>query len=175
MNFNFLATTFRYKEEDLMDELEELFYEFGETLAEVQETNISGLILGNSSKDPVEFIHFLRKKLSDSPWEIRNLLRFIPIQRVVITDIEEIKKNILELAKEKIAANETVKILVEKRHTKLTKMDIINPIGSDLTFPVNLTNPTWILLVEIVGRYCGLSVIPNDLMFSSMIEKRILD
>ncbi len=51
MIFNFLATTYRYKEEDLMDELEGLFYEFGETSVEVNETNISGLIVGKSSKD----------------------------------------------------------------------------------------------------------------------------
>jgi len=30
MEFNFVATTHRFAEEDLMDELENLFYEFGE-------------------------------------------------------------------------------------------------------------------------------------------------
>ena len=45
MNFNFVATTFRFREEDLMDELEDLFYEFGETDLEVNETNVSGLIV----------------------------------------------------------------------------------------------------------------------------------
>ena len=35
MIFNFLATTYRYKEEDLMDELEGLFYDFGENTVEV--------------------------------------------------------------------------------------------------------------------------------------------
>lgn len=174
MIFNFLATTYRYKEEDLMDELEGLFYDFGESTAEVHETNISGLIVGKSSKDSELFIPYLRAKLKDSPWEIRNLLRFVPIQKVVLTEVEEIRNCLLDLAKEKIVGGGPVKILVEKRHTKLTKKDIIDSVGPHLNYPVNLTNPTWILLVEIIGKYSGISVIRADMMFSSMTEKRVL-
>lgn len=173
MIFNFLATTYRYKEEDLMDELEGLFYDFGESTAEVHETNISGLIVGKSSKDSELFIPYLRTKLKDSPWEIRNLLRFVPIQKVVLTEVEEIRNCLLDLAKEKIVGGGPVKILVEKRHTKLTKKDIIDSVGPHLNYPVNLTNPTWILLVEIIGKYSGISVIRADMMFSSMTEKRV--
>jgi tRNA acetyltransferase TAN1 len=174
MIFNFLATTYRYKEEDLMDELEGLFYDFGESTTEVHETNISGLIVGKSSKDSELFIPYLRAKLKDSPWEIRNLLRFVPIQKVVLTEVEEIRNCLLDLAKEKIVSGGPVKILVEKRHTKLTKKDIIDSVGPHLNYPVNLTNPTWILLVEIIGKYSGISVIRADMMFSSMTEKRVL-
>jgi len=42
-----------------------------------------------------------------------------------------------------------------------------------LNYPVNLTNPTWILLVEIIGKYSGISVVSSNMMFSSMTEKRI--
>jgi len=173
MIFNFLATTYRYKEEDLMDELEGLFYDFGESTAEVHDTNISGLIVGKSSKDSELFIPYLRAKIKDSPWEIRNLLRFVPIQKVVLTEVEEIRNCLLDLAKEKIVGGGPVKILVEKRHTKLTKKDIIDSVGPHLNYPVNLTNPTWILLVEIIGKYSGISVIRADMMFSSMTEKRV--
>lgn len=156
-----------------MDELEGLFYDFGESTAEVHETNISGLIVGKSSKDSELFIPYLRAKLKDSPWEIRNLLRFVPIQKVVLTEVEEIRNCLLDLAKEKIVGGGPVKILVEKRHTKLTKKDIIDSVGPHLNYPVNLTNPTWILLVEIIGKYSGISVIRADMMFSSMTEKRV--
>ena len=173
MIFNFLATTYRYKEEDLMDELGGLFYDFGETTVEVSETNISGLIVGKSSKDPELFISYLREKLKDSPWEIRNLLRFVPIQRVVLSEVEEIRDCLLNLAKQKIIDKGPVKIQVEKRHTKLSKKDIIDSVGPHLNYPVNLTNPTWILLVEIIGKYSGISVISSGMLFSSMTEKRV--
>lgn len=171
MEFNFIATTFRYKEDDLIDELRELFYEFGDLSANIRTTNIDGLVLGLSSKDPVEFIFFLRKKLKDVPWEIRYLLRFIPIEKVVLTDILEIKDVSIELMK-KIPNNESFKILIEKRHTNLKKIDIINELGNLISAKVDLTNPTWILLIEIIGKFAGVSVIKNNFIFSSMIEKR---
>jgi tRNA acetyltransferase TAN1 len=174
MDFNFVATTFRFREEDLMDELEDLFYEFGETDLEVNETNVSGLIVGKSSKDPQEFISFLRSKLDTSSWEIRYLLRFIPIQHVVLTEIENIKNVLLKLADNaNIPIYESIKIHVEKRHTKLKKMDIIDAVGPHLKLPVDLSNPKWIFLVEIIGKYSGISVLRSDSMFSSMIEKRV--
>ena len=173
MIFNFLATTYRYKEEDLIDELEGLFYDFGETTVEVNETNISGLIVGKSSKDSELFVPYLREELQNSPWEIRNLLRYLPIQRVVLSEVAEIRDCLLDLAKEKIANKGPVKILIEKRHTKLSKKDIIDSVGPHLNYPVNLTNPTWILLVEIIGKYSGISVISSNMMFSSMTEKRV--
>ena len=101
-----------------MDELEGLFYDFGETTVEVNETNISGLIVGKSSKDAELFVPYLREKLKNSPWEIRNLLRFVPIQRVVLSEVEEIRNCLLDLANKKIADRGSVKILIEKRHKK---------------------------------------------------------
>ena len=176
MNFNFVATTFRFREEDLMDELKDLFYEFGETNLEVSETNVSGLITGKSSKDPRDFISFIRSKLENSAWEIRYLLRFIPIQTVVVTEIENIKNALVKLVEDsQIPIDEPIKILVEKRHTPLKKMDIIDAVGPHIKLPVDLTNPKWILLVEIIGKYSGISVLPQDLLFSSMIEKRVTE
>ena len=171
MEFNFIATTFRYKEDDLMDELLELFDEFGDLSATVSTTNIDGIVSGLCLKDPIDFILFLREKLKDAPWEIRYLLRFIPIEKVVLTDILEIKHISIELMK-KIPVDDTLKILIEKRHTNLKKIDIINEIGHFISAKVDLTNPTWILLIEIIGKYAGVSVIKNDVLFSSMIEKR---
>jgi tRNA acetyltransferase TAN1 len=175
MDFNFVATTFRFREEDLINELEDFFYEFGETDLELSETNVSGLIVGKSSKDPREFIPFLRTKLETSVWEIRYLLRFIPIQVVVITEIENIKNALLKLVDESaIPGDQPIKIHVEKRHTALKKMEIIDAVGPHLKLPVDLSNPKWIFLVEIIGKYAGISILPVDSMFSSMIEKRVL-
>jgi tRNA acetyltransferase TAN1 len=174
LEFNFIATTFRYKEEDLMDELRELFYEFGDLSTNTRTTNIDGLIVGYCLKDPIEFIFFIRQKLRDVPWEIRYLLRFIPIEKVVLTDILEIKDISIELMK-KIPSDESLKIQIEKRHTNLKQLDIINEIAPFISTKVDLTNPSWILLIEIIGKFTGISVIKNEILFSSMIEKRNLE
>lgn len=232
MIFNFIATTFRYKEDDLIDELDDLIHEFetrdeskkgygensgnnnnnndgdddeeeeyynrvqntknnnkdqegseteSETIEEeisfdIMQTNISGLICGSITGNPQDFINFLRLKLQDSPWEIRYLLRFLPIQRVVLTDLDLIKDTSLDLITETITnKHQTIKIYIEKRHTNFKKMDIIDKIGPDLNLPVDLTSPQWILLIEIIGKYTGISVLKSNMLFSSMIEKRSSD
>jgi len=174
MEFNFIATTFRYREDALVDELGELFAEFGDLTATIHTTSVDGLVMGICMKNPVDFVFFLREKLKDEPWEIRYLLRFVPIEQVVLTDVSEITNVSIELMK-KIPANDSFKILIEKRHTNLKKNDIINTIGPFISSKVDLTNPDWILLIEVVGRYTGLSMIKNGVLFSSMIERRTFE
>jgi tRNA acetyltransferase TAN1 len=173
VEFNFIATTFRYKEDDLIEELREIFYEIGELSVIIRATNIDGIVVGYSVMDPVKFIVYLREKLKDVPWEIRYLLRFLPIEKVVLTEISEIKEISIELAK-KIPIDDSFKILIEKRHTNLKKINIINEIAPFILRKVDLTNPCWTLLIEIIGKYTGIAVINSDLLFSSMIEKRSL-
>jgi tRNA acetyltransferase TAN1 len=173
VEFNFIATTFRYKEDDLIEELRGIFYEIGELSVIIRATNIDGIVVGYSVMDPVKFIVYLREKLKDVPWEIRYLLRFLPIEKVVLTEISEIKEISIELAK-KIPIDDSFKILIEKRHTNLKKINIINEIAPFILRKVDLTDPCWTLLIEIIGKYTGVAVINSDLLFSSMIEKRSL-
>jgi tRNA acetyltransferase TAN1 len=86
----------------------------------------------------------------------------------------EIKDISIELMK-KIPTDGSLKIQIEKRHTNLKQLDIINEIAPFISTKVDLTNPSWILLIEIIGKYTGISVIKNEILFSSMIEKRNLE
>lgn len=172
MKFNFIATTFRFAEDDIIDELEELFYEFGDSCISVVKTNVSGIVVGYSVKSPLDFIDFLKKKIKEEPWSIRYILRLIPIERVVVSDIVEIKNVSLELSN-KIPSDKRVKIFIEKRHSNIKRSEIIDEIGRSLTFKVDLENPDWLILVEIIGKYSGISVIEPRYVFSSQIEKRL--
>jgi tRNA acetyltransferase TAN1 len=174
MKFNFIATTFRYHENSLIDELNDLFCEFEDYYVIFNKTNIDGLIVGQSWKDPIEFVLFLKKKIKDVPWEIRYLLRFIPIEKVVLTDINKIKE-VSQFLMEKIPSNNTFKIMIEKRHTNLKKKDIIDEIAPAISTKVDLDNPLWILLIEILGKYAGISVIKSSILFRSMVEKRLAE
>ena len=174
MKFNFIATTFRYREDDLVQELVELFKEHaaGDLSLSINKTHIDGLVVGLGLTNILDFISFLRKKLKDTPWEIKYLLRFIPIEMVVVTDIAKIKETSKDLVN-KIPVDTTFKILIEKRHTNLKKIDIINEIAPLVPAKVDLNNPSWIFLIEILGKYTGVSVLQNETIFSSMIEKRV--
>src|SRR5919112_6165274 len=114
MKFNFIATTFRYHEESLIDELKDLFYEFEDLSVIFNQTNIDGIIVGTCLKDPIDFVLFLRNKIKNVPWEIRYLLRFIPIEKVILSDIIKIKE-VSQFLMSKIPSDATFKIVIEKR------------------------------------------------------------
>jgi tRNA acetyltransferase TAN1 len=62
---------------------------------------------------------------------------------------------------------------VEKRHSSLKSRQIIEEVARVInTAKVNLRKPDWIVLLEIVGRWTGISVIRPWQTFSSIIEKR---
>ncbi len=71
----------------------------------------------------------------------------------------------------KIGYDETIKVIIEKRHTNLRSNEIISNVTSDLDIKVNLSDPNWIILIQIVNRLAGISVLRSDQIFSSVKEK----
>jgi len=148
-----------------------LLGELGDKAAKVDITPISGLIVANTLLDPIEAINKLRENIKEKPWEFRYILKIVPIQKIVQTSGENIKKVALNLAK-KISNQEGYKIAVRKRSTNLSSTDIIDMIAPDIKRKVNLDNSDLILQIEIIGEISGISLIkPNDIL-SVDIEKR---
>jgi tRNA acetyltransferase TAN1 len=54
----------------------------------------------------------------------------------------------------------------------LRSSEIIATVGSEINNRVDLENPDWIVLVEIIGKLVGISVLRPKEIFSSLIEKR---
>jgi tRNA acetyltransferase TAN1 len=71
----------------------------------------------------------------------------------------------------KIAQNESFMVMIEKRHTKLRSKEIISTVTSDLEMKVNLENPNWIILIQIINRLAGVSILRSTQIFSSVKEK----
>ena len=97
--FNLLATTSRGNERPMCNELHFLLTEkLGDAEAQVSKTKIRGLIVGKTTLDPCVAIEKFRTILKERPYEFRYALRILPIERVVPTDLEEIKRVTQELA-----------------------------------------------------------------------------
>jgi tRNA acetyltransferase TAN1 len=52
-------------------------------------------------------------------------------------------------------------------------MEIINAIAGQINRKVNLENPSWVILVQILGGQAGVSVVKPGQIFSSVVEKRM--
>jgi tRNA acetyltransferase TAN1 len=168
--FNLIVSTFRFREESAQDEILEKLEIFGDPEAESEIIDIKGLILAQTSLDPLVVIDKLRELVALEPWQIRYVLRVLPVQVVIPTMLDSITTAARDLAPK--IGNETFRITVEKRHNSLSSMQIIKTIASQISNKVDLENPGWIILVQILGGLTGLSVLRPNQIFSSVIEKR---
>ncbi len=169
MNFNIIATTYRNMEDKLVEELNTLLNDLT-----IYRTHISGLILCFTRSDPFDIIKSIMKVAREEPWRIRFILRLIPIEVVVNTTIEEISKEALKLA-ERIREGESYKIEIEKRFSTIERMEVIESIAKYINRKVRLEDPDWLILIEIVGKSTGISLIKKDDIFSQVKSKRSID
>ncbi|MGQ9530820.1 MAG: THUMP domain-containing protein [Candidatus Bathycorpusculaceae bacterium] len=169
-DFNLLATTSRGNEDEACSELWYLLSEIGDSAPTVDRTGVAGLIAAKTAFNPFEVISKLREILRERPYEFRYILRIIPVDKVVRTDLGEIQRVAAELGS-KIGKNETFRVTVEKRFTETPTRDIIEVAAANIEREVNLNNPDKILLIEVVGGLTGLSVIKPDEILAVVKEK----
>jgi len=176
-DFNLLATTSRGNERQMCSELSYLLKdELGDSAPMVGKTGIRGLVAAKTCLDPCSVIEKFRVILQEHPYKFRYALRIIPIEKVVPTDLEEIKLVVSELAA-KIQENETFRVTVEKRFTNLHSKDLIEAAVTGIDAAgerkVDLENPDKIMLIEVLGGLTGLAIIkPNDVL--AVLKEKML-
>ena len=172
MNFNLLVTTYRHREYDAVDELNVILQHFSIDAQMIEIQNVSGIILALVNLNPFELIPKFKGLLIEEPWQFRYILRVIPIERTLSTNLKNIEREIEALSMEKIRINDSFRISVEKRHTSTRSKDIIPSIANKFVNKVSLENPDWIILIEIIGNKTGISVLKEIDIFNSIMEKR---
>lgn len=170
-DFNLLVSSPRFREEDASDEILDLLDAFGDPDAEVEITRVAGIILARTSIHPVTVVEKLKGLVASEPWEVRYVMRVLPIEKVVPAELEDISGAVGSMAA-RIPEDASFKVMVEKRHSDLHSREIIDYVAQEVKRKVDLENPGWIVLVEIVGRHAGVSVVTPDKFFSSVVEKR---
>jgi tRNA acetyltransferase TAN1 len=120
--------------------------------------------------DPFAVIDRLKELVASEPWQVRYILRVLPVEAVVPTEFDAIRHAAKQLASK--IGNDSFRITVEKRHSSLESIEVIKAIAGEIESKVNLENPGWVVLVQIVGGQTGVSVIRPDQVFSSVVEKR---
>ena len=162
MEYNLLATTEQLTISEASSELWMNLRAVGGEEAKVDRSRIKGLILGWSSLDPVDAIHSLRDYMEEEPDRFKNIYRIMPILSWVETEIDAIVEEVMR-QKEKIGQGETFRVTVEKRRTGLGRLELIKPVADIFDNDVDLENPDWIILINVLGNKTGISVInPED-------------
>jgi len=171
-DFNLLATTSRGNEREACDELRFLLGEIGDSTPDIERTGVSGLMVVKTALNPFEIIEKFRGILAERPYEFRYTFRVIPIEKVVPTDLVEIELVAAEFSS-RMAKSETFRITVEKRFSTTPTQSIIEAAASNIEQKVNLEKPDKILLIEVVGKLTGMSLIRPNEVLSALKEKTL--
>ena len=173
-DFNLLATTARGNERQMIYEILFLLKEaLGDKTAEASKTGVRGLIVARTALNPCDVIGKFKSILHERPYEFRYALRIFPVERVVATELETIGLSAAELAAKELKENESFRVTVEKRFTTLHSNEIIETVAAKIQNRVDLEKPDRVLLVEVVGKFTGLSLIKPDLVLSIPKEKML--
>jgi len=163
-DFNLIISCARGLENDACSEIWFLLGEIGDRDSIVDRTGVSGLIVAKTSLDPFMAVRKLRELLRSAPSEFQYVLKIVPVEAVVPTRLERIEEAAAKLSA-KIGEEETFRVTVEKRHTELSTMEIVKAAARRIDRRVDLKNPDRIVLVEVMGRVTGISVIkPSDVL-----------
>ncbi len=157
-DFNLLISTKRGLEKDACSEVWYLLREIGDPEAVVDSTPVRGLIVAKTKLNPFEAVERLRNLLKERPEEFRYVLKVVPIEKVVQTDLEKIRLASKELSN-RIGLEEKFRVSVEKRHSEMDRMEIVKVAAGEIDRKVDLKNPDKTLLIEILGKITGLSVV----------------
>jgi tRNA acetyltransferase TAN1 len=168
--FNILATTEKINESRAISELWMLLRAAGDEAPFVDRMGIWGIIIAKTPLDPAMAVAKMREEFIKKPDAIQALFRVIPIQRLVPTNLEEIVKATKELSTA-IGPEESYRITVEKRRTRLGSHEIIEAVADGIERKVNLDNPDWVILVETAGKITGVSVVRRANMLNVQKER----
>jgi len=172
-DFNLLATTARGNERQMIYEILYLLKEtLGDQSAEASKTGVRGLIVARTALNPCDVIEKFKAILHERPYEFRYALRILPVEKVVSTELETIVTAAVELASG-IGEDESFRITVEKRFTTLHASEIVEAVATRIDRRVDLDKPNKVLLVEVVGKFTGISVIKPELILSVPKEKML--
>jgi tRNA acetyltransferase TAN1 len=161
MDYNLLATCEPINAGRASRELWMNLRAIGDEAPKVDKSRVKGLIIGYTSLDPVSAIHGLRRLLGAEPQLFKMVYRVMPVMKWVSTDIESIVEAVQELST-RINVDESFRVTLEKRRTGFGSLEIIEPVAEVLDNPVDLESPDWVILLEVVGKDTGVSVIRSD-------------
>jgi tRNA acetyltransferase TAN1 len=167
---NLLATSEIWSESEACSELWMLLRAVGDETPVVDRSPIRGLIAARTSLEPLEAIGRLRSELAENPEGFRVLLRVIPIDAMVPTDLEGIVEAVHNLAS-RIGEGESFRVTLEKRRTHLRSREVIDAVAEGIDRSVDLEDYDWNVLIEIIGKTTGISVIPRHGLLNVQKEK----
>lgn len=164
VDFNLVISCGRNLERRARDEILRFLKKLGDDDAAAIEFGYAGLIGVKTKLDPFKVVKEIDNTVNENPWAFRFILKVVPVERVVPTEISKIKEAVKDLL-DKIKTGETFKVQVRKRGSSISSRELIKEVAELVDNPVNLDKPDKIIQIEIIDEYTGVAVIrPKDIV-----------
>lgn len=174
--FNMILSTSRDFERAVEAEMRYNLFILGDETPIIIKTAFQGLLFVNTKLNPYEVIENFKKTLHRDPSFFQFILRIMPNDLVVGTNIELIHDCVMELynIKKNLTKQGTYGIQIRKRATNMRTSEIISSVAADINNKVDLKNPDWVVQIEIFGDTTGVSIYEPKYIFKIQKEKEIL-
>lgn len=173
MDYNILATTEKITMSAASSQLWMNLRAIGDSEPKVSRSRIKGIVMAETTLDPVEAIIKLREHMESDVDRYNRLFRVFPVVARVPTEIEDIVEEVQRQAGV-IEEGQKFRITLEKRETEFRSLEIIDPVAAIVDREVDLNNPDWVVLIEIMGKMTGVTVMPPEGMLNVQKERYAL-
>lgn len=114
---------------------------------------------------------FITDFVHSEPFKVRFIMRVIPVDKVVDTELKQIVTAVKDLSSA-IDTTETFRITIEARDSPYTDKELIGGIADAVDRKVSLDSPDKVVLLQIFGEYSAVSVISPQQIISIQKLKR---
>lgn len=133
----------------------------------IERTIARGIVGVKTRLDSRAVIRELKTLFNKDPSGFQYTLKWVPVDLWTSSDMESMREAVAKV-KNKIEHGERWRMTVEKRRCTLYhKIDLIKVLAKLIDEKVDLTNPDKILLIDIIGKYAGISVLSPHEIFST--------
>jgi tRNA acetyltransferase TAN1 len=122
-------------------------------------------------ENPKALLSYFTDFVQSEPFKVRFVLRIIPVDKVVDTDLDQISKAVKDLSSS-IGPSETFRVTIEARDSPYPDRKLIDAIADAVDRKVNLDSPDKVVLLEVFGEYTCVSVIsPTDIVSIQKLKR----
>lgn len=173
MDYNILATTEKITVSAASSQLWMNLRAIGDPEPKVTKSRIRGIIMAQTSLDPIEAIMKLREHMELDVGRYDKIFRVFPVVAKVPSQIDDIVEEVKKQAGV-MEEGQKFRITLEKRETEFRSMEIIGPVAEAIENEVDLTSPDWVVLLEMMGKITGVTVMPPEGMLNVQKESYAL-
>jgi tRNA acetyltransferase TAN1 len=167
---NLIVTSGKGLEAKASAEFKEIALLSGSRKVTIERSSYDG-VMEVDVEDPQAVLKFLSDFVRSEPFKVRYMMRVIPVDKVVDTTMDDIKRAVRELSKA-IAGGEKFRITIEARDSPYTDRQLIDAVAEVVDRDVSLDSPDKVVMIQIFGEYTGVSVLAPEAMVSIAKLKR---